>query len=248
MVSWLISLIRFENEVEGKMNEIFWVDGVQCNAEGAAASLAQVTLNALVEKTGVQPEWIDVVYWLGGDIVTGTLEEVGIESSAPVLSWPGLPLMDHFMLHSASRSLSTKEAGIVIMGQQIGDIAGAILLAGSDAVEKHGLTPKANLTARLVLSPAGSPLASIRQALENMQQNAPKALACIAPVDSDSLEILSEEIQAFNPAVRIEPAPSGVIMQLNLLSAALQEEEAGCGLLVSAIPHRPLLATLVQKA
>jgi hypothetical protein len=34
---------------------------------------------------------------------------------------------------------------------------------------------------------------------------------------------------------------------LNLLSAALQEEEAGCGLLVSAIPHRPLLATLVQK-
>jgi hypothetical protein len=74
-----------------------------------------------------------------------------------------------------------------------------------------------------------------------------QALACIAPVDSDSLKILSNEIETLNPAVRIEPAPSGVIMQLNVLTEALQEEENGCGLLVSAIPHRPLLATLIQK-
>jgi hypothetical protein len=229
------------------MNEIYWIDGVACEANGAAASLAQVTLNALIERTGVQPDWIDAVYWLGGDIVTGTLGEVGLESHAPVLSWPGLPLMDHFILHSAARSLFSKETGMVIMGQQIGDVAGAVMLASPEVVEKYNITPRANLTARLMLAPAGSPLASIRQALDHLHQNTPQALACIAPVDSESLDLLSSEIESFNPAIRIEPAPSGVIMQLNVLAEALQDEEAACGLLVSAIPHRPLLATLVQK-
>jgi hypothetical protein len=200
----------------------------------------------LLEKTGVQPEWVDAVYWLGGDIVSDPWKKLGWKE-LPVLSWPGLPLMDHFMLHSVARSLFTKEAGLVIMGQQIGDVAGAVLMASPEAVKQHNLTPQANLTARLLLSPAGSPLASIRHALESMQQDVPQALACIAPVDSDSLEILADEMEAFNPSVRIEPAPSGVIMQLNLLAAALQEEQAGCGLLVSAVPHRPLLATLIQK-
>jgi hypothetical protein len=248
MVFWPISSMLSANECEGMMNEIYWIDGVQCDANGAAAGLVEATLKTLLEKTSIQPEWVDAVYWLGGDIVSGSLEEIGLERTAPVLSWPGLPLMDHFMLHSVARSLFTKEAGLVIMGQQIGDVAGAVLMASPAAVKQHNLTPQANLTARLLLSPAGSPLASIRQALENMQENAPQALACIAPVDSDSLEILADEIEAFNPAIRIEPAPSGVIMQLNLLAAALQEEQAGCGLLVSAVPHRPLLATLIQKA
>jgi hypothetical protein len=229
------------------MNEIYWIEGVSCQAEGAAASLAQVTLNTLVEKSGIDPEWVDAVYWLGGDIVTGSLDEVGLESHAPVLSWPGLPLMDHFILHSAARSLFSKEAGLVIMGQQIGDVAGAVVLASPEAVNKHQLAPRANLAARLMLAPAGSPLTNIRQALENVHQNAPEALACIAPVDSQALEVLSNEIESFNPAVRIEPAPSGVILQLNVLTQTLLEEEAGCGLLVSAIPNRPLLATLVQK-
>jgi hypothetical protein len=229
------------------MNEIYWIEGVSCQAEGAAASLAQVTLNSLVEQSGIHPEWVDAVYWLGGDIVTGTLNEVGLESHAPVLSWPGMPLMDHFILHSAARSLFSQEAGLVIMGQQIGDVAGAVLLASPAAAEAYQMTPRANLAARLMLAPAGSPLTSIRQALENMHQNAPKALACIAPVDSQALEVLADEIDSFNPAVRIEPAPSGVILQLNVLAESLQENEAGCGLLVSAIPNRPLLATLVQK-
>lgn len=229
------------------MNEIYWIDGVQCNAEGAAANLPQMTLNLLVEKTGIEPDWVDAVYWLGGDIVTGMLEEVGLESTAPILSWPGLPLLDHFMLHSAAGSLFSEEAGLVIMGQQIGDVAAAVLLSAPKAAAKHGLKPRASLKARLMLSPAGSPLASIRKALENLSQDGPQALACIAPVDSDTLKILSNEIETLNPAVRIEPAPSGVIMQLNVLTEALQEEENGCGLLVSAIPHRPLLATLIQK-
>jgi hypothetical protein len=229
------------------MNEIYWINGVERPANGAAASLAQVTLNALIETAGIQPDWVDAVYWLGGDIINGTLDEMGLESHTPILSWPGLPLMDHFILHSAARSLFTQEAGLVIVGQQIGDVAAAALLGSPEAVSQHNMTPGANLAARLMLAPAGSPLASIRNALESLHNDSTQALACIAPVDNQALEILAEEMESFNPAVRIKPAPSGVIVQLNVLIEALQGEDAGCGLLVSAIPRRPLLATLVQR-
>jgi hypothetical protein len=228
------------------MSEVYWITGVVESAASAPGSLTQTTLKEIFKVTGIGPEQLDAVFWIGGDLHPVVIEEEGIPPTLPFFTWPGLPLLDHFMLHDACRSILSGDCDLIVIGQQLGNIAGAALLASPKAVGRHNLMPRAKMAARLALGLEGSPISAMRTMIDGLEQDN-KAMTCLAPVNNDTFEVLKLESDQLHDSMKVFPSDSGTIVQMNRLAMALEDQHHDCGLLVSSTPGRPILASLLQR-
>ncbi len=179
------------------------------------------------------------------------LSEAGVRSRAPVFYWPSETLLDHLLLHDAARSVMVQDCHLTIFGQQDASGASLGLLASPTAVGRYNLMPRARLDARLALNPGkrSQTLAALYQVLERRDLE-PHSTAWFAACSDVGLDELQEDHHTFPDARWLTPPArpqAGVTFRLAQLVEKLEEENAGQGLLISAQPGQPVLATLVQR-
>ncbi len=234
---------------------VSWVDAEQATAAGEPDEMAFALLNSLFKLTGVKGAWIDEVNWM---IEAGwhrsarlALEEAGVRESAPVFYWPVETLLDHLLLQATARSVLAQDCHLMLFGQQDASGASLALLSSPQPVGRYNLSPRARLEARIALNPPerARALPALAQALERRELD-PGATTWLAATSDVGMDELRQDQQAF-PQGRWLPPPArpqaGAAFRLAQLVEKLEEEQAAQGLLISALPGQPVVATIVQR-
>ncbi len=232
-----------------------WVDAEEATAAGEPDEMAFSLLESLFKVTAARGAWIDEVNWM---IAAGwhaaarlALQEAGLRPSVPAFYWPNETLLDHLLLHDAARGVIVQDCHLMLFGQQDASGASLALLASPNAVGRYNLMPRARLEARLAANPErrAQTLPALYQALERRDLD-PDATALFAACSDVQLDELQQDHHTF-PDGRWLPPPArpqaGVTFRLAQLVEKLEEEQAHQGLLISALPGQPVLATLVQR-
>jgi hypothetical protein len=140
-------------------------------------------------------------------------------SFAPELAaflWPAAPLLDHYILQSAARSLQTRQRDLIIVGQFSGPLiagdgleqAGALLLASPAAIGRHNLGPRARIAAALSISAGqGGLLSAASTALKHLSDRE-RAARQPLPANKNSQQHilpLPDQFESDQPGEEIEP-------------------------------------------
>jgi len=208
----------------------------------------QPILDELLKTSGAPARRVQEIHWHGGGDeywLSGLGETYGFANEMARFFWPVTPLLAHTLLHLTARVLISGERELVILAQETGEQAAALLLASPAAVGRYNLVPRARVGAKLALSstPNGL-LAAARAALESAGQEMGdvRMLAAARRINTTG--------DPFPGAQWISPGPelpSGDFFLLAELVKRLEQEKQQCGLLISTGPQKSGLVTLLER-
>ena len=249
------------------MSEAYWIAGFDGRAglNAPAQYNMAAAFHELLQRAGVRQGWVQQVHWITGPDgwastpgadksasapVSPRAADSGFPESTPFFQWPCQPQFEHSLLHSCSRVLMMEEAQVILAGQAGGGGSlSAICMASPRAIGRYNILPQARLAARLVVSPPyrTEVLPSLRARLE-ADGYEPDSIEWLALANLPDTDIYGD-LESFPHAERVamEADFDGAIPRLNGLVQALVESGAERGLLVSAVPGAPVLATLVER-
>lgn len=199
------------------MSEVYWIAG------GDAADIP-----ALLEGTRVKPERVDQTIWLGK--APPEFNPLGA-----FFGWGLAPLLDHYMLQAAGRTILTGGADLIVIGQQVGQGFAVALLASPVAVGKFNILPRARLGAFLTLSPTCVGLA------EGILE------AGSDPTQITALALDGQDEEGILPGVKRIPLPRGCCSRAVSGLNRLAQRKKGTGMLLGRLADNPALAVVVER-
>jgi hypothetical protein len=204
-------------DTQSHFNEVYWIAGGEND-----------DLPALLAQAHVKPAWVDQTIWLGSAPSDFT-------PPGAFFAWAQAPLLDHYLLHAAGRTILTGGADLIVFGQQMGKGWAVALLASPMAVGRYNIMPAARLAAFFTLTAGCGELTD-------------KIIA--AGFDPAKLRVLAVDGQddpIILPGVKRLALPRGygscAVRGLNRL--ALRKK--GAGVLLGRHTDSPALAVVVEK-
>lgn len=209
----------------------------------------------LFNRAGLQPQRLQEIHWCGGDPdywLTSLIEQVGFSVDIARFQWPVAPLISHFVMQNAARSIETGARDLILLSQVSGDRVAALLLASPAAVGRYNLAPRARIAACFSIGldskqRAGSPEAFLESGRSVIEKNGEDLaevhlLAAERPPSNKAVGEVFPSASWLNPSVR-----GGDYALLDALVSRLEEEKQHFGLLLSTGPQNTGLATLVER-
>ncbi len=230
-------------------------------------------LQELFKKSGAPARRVQALHWHGGDQEFwlssldssprfGELQEtmLGFLPEMARYQWPAVPLLVHYALQSTARAIEDEDADLVLLAQETGDQAVALLLASPAVVGIYNLSPRARISRKLALSSAPDGLLKaacialnkpVRETpVPDADQPNPAdvqwlaAAKRLAPAQSPSQDEYFPGARWLLPGKELPP---GDLFLLCALVDRLEGEKAQRGLLLSEGPQKSGLVTVVER-
>jgi hypothetical protein len=234
-------------------------------------------LQSLFEKGGAPVRRIQEIHWHGGDEefwFNSLGRSMGFAPDLAGFLWPPTALLGHVQLQNMARAIEAGERDLVILAQETGEQAVALLLASPSAVGLYNLSPRACLSHKLAVSSAPDGLlkaafSALKKADESLagqgleEDTASEETSPASP--GNRMEPKDGKVQWIAAALRPDPAalkaafpgarwlgadhtvPPGDLFLLSALIGRLEVEKAHRGLLLSEGSQRSGLVTLVER-
>jgi|GEM_PF-1263135 len=219
------------------------------------ADQARPILLDLFKQAGLQPQRLQEIHWCGGDPdywLTSLIHQVGFSAEIARFQWPVAPLISHFVLQNAARSIETGARDLILLSQVSGERVTALLLASPAAVGRYNLAPRARIAACFSIGldskqRAGSPEAFLETARSVIEKSG-EDLADVHLLAAERLPANKAVNKGFPSASWLNSSVrGGDYALLHALVSRLEEEKQRFGLLLSTGPQSTGLATLVER-
>lgn len=247
----------------------------QIKAGWPRAELVRDVLLNLFGKTGAPARRLQEIHWLESSanlLEPGLLaqtRDIGLLDTLAVFQWPSAPLLAHFVLQAAVRSIAAGERDLVLVAQfgQTGQLSQdhliMLLLASPQAVGRHNLAPQVRFARMRSLNGRAAGFAETLRELsapdpveedqqENTENESPKSstplpirwLGAARPVAG----LVVNDIFPGADWVGPDPeTPAGDLFVLGRLLERLAEQKDRCGVWLTEGPQTVRLATLIER-